>query len=74
MEIHKCRIDWVDIKGNRRNAVAWFNQLKYLVKELLKDEDVVMITILNSIEEVVFEVTDGEVVIDKFDIMNKLEE
>lgn len=72
MEIY--RIDWVDIKGNRRDACAWFHQLKGLVKELLNNEDIVGFTILNSINEVVFKVTDDGDVIDKLDIINKLEE
>lgn len=72
MEVY--RIDWVDIKGDEYRGSAWLHQLKGLVKEFLNNKDVVVFTILNSVDEVVFEVTDDGVVIDKFDIMNKLEE
>ena len=72
MEIY--RIDWVDIKGNRRDACAWFHQLKDLVEELLGNKEVVVITILNSVGKVVFESNADGVVIDEFNFTNKQEE
>ena len=72
MEIY--RIDWVDIKGNKHNGAAWLHQLKDLVKDLLKDEDVAGFTILNSVGKVIFKVTDDGDLIDELNIMNKLEE
>ena len=72
MEVY--RIDWVDNKGNVRNGAAWWHQLKDLIKELLGNEEIVTITIFDSVGKVIFKVTDGEVVVDEFGIMNKLEE
>ena len=72
MEVY--RIDWVDINGNVRNAAAWFYQLKDLVKILLDNKEIVTVTIFDSVGEVIFKVTEDGVVIDEFDIMNKLDE
>lgn len=67
------RIEWVDINDGERVGAAWYHQLKDLVEELLKNEEVVTITILNSVGKVVFEANADGIVIDEFDIMNKLE-
>ena len=72
MEIY--RIDWVDFNGNERVGTAWYHQLKDLVKELLENEEVVVITILNSVGKVVFESNADGIVIDEFNFVNKSEE
>lgn len=72
MEVYK--IDWVDKKGNEYRGSAWSHQLVGIVKELLHNEDVVVFTILNSVDEVMFEVMDDGEVIDKLNILNKSEE
>ena len=71
MEVYN--IDWVDINDNIYRRSAWFHQLKDIVEEFLKNEEVVVFTILNSVGKVVFEVTDDGDLIDELDIMNKLE-
>ena len=67
------RIEWVDINGGELVGAAWYHQLKDLVEELLKNEEVVVITVLNSVGKVVFEANTDGIVIDEFDITNKLE-
>lgn len=67
------RIEWIDINGGERVGTTWYHQLKDLVEELLKNEEVVVITVLNSVGKVVFEANADGIMIDEFNIMNKLE-